>query len=117
MGVSGAGSAHQPEPNRGANLPAVHPFALRRPACPPSPGRLPCRHDPSTATRHAMTRDGSFAPVPLDGGARAFAQSLAERWRATGLGVSLDLPADGARPGEHYYVLTARTPSRVLACT
>ena len=28
MGVSGAGSAHQPEPNRGANLPAVHPFAL-----------------------------------------------------------------------------------------
>src|SRR3954454_23552514 len=64
-----------------------------------------------------MTRDGGFAPVPLDGGARAFAQSLAERWRATGLGVSLDLPADGAGPGEHYYVLTARTPSRVLACT
>ena len=64
-----------------------------------------------------MTRDGGFAPVPLDGGARAFAQSLAERWRATGLGVSLDLPADEAGPGEHYYVLTARTPSRVLACT
>ena len=64
-----------------------------------------------------MTRDGGFAPVPLDSGARAFAQSLAERWRATGLGVSLDLPADEAGPGEHYYVLTARTPSRVLACT
>src|SRR4051794_10440148 len=64
-----------------------------------------------------MTRDGGFAPVPLDGGTRAFAQSLAERWRATGLGVSLDLPADEAGPGEHYYVLTARTPSRVLACT
>src|SRR4051794_15669251 len=64
-----------------------------------------------------MTRDGGFVPVPLDGGACAFAQALAERWRATGLGVSLDLPADGAGPGEHYYVLTARTPSRVLACT
>ena len=64
-----------------------------------------------------MTRDGGFAPVPLDGGACTFAQSLAERWRATGLGVSLDLPADEAGPGEHYYVLTARTPSRVLACT
>ena len=64
-----------------------------------------------------MTRDGGLAPVPLDGGARAFAQALAERWRATGLGVSLDLPPDEAGPGEHYYVLTARTPSRVLACT
>src|SRR3954466_5424271 len=59
----------------------------------------------------APTAPPSLKPARLDAGAAAYANRLAEDWRATGLAVGLD-----ELPGGAGYVLTARSPSPTLYC-
>ena len=59
----------------------------------------------------APTAPPSLKPAQLDADAAAYANRLAEDWRATGLAVALD-----ELPGGAGYVLTARSPSRTLYC-
>ena len=58
----------------------------------------------------APTAPPSLKPARLDADAAAYANRLAEDWRATGLAVGLD-----ELPGGAGYVLTARSPSRTLS--
>src|SRR3954451_23140321 len=59
----------------------------------------------------APTAPPSLKPARLDADAAAYANRLAEDWRATGLAVGLD-----ELPGGAGYVLTARSPSRTVCC-
>src|SRR4051794_41977212 len=59
----------------------------------------------------APTAPPSLKPARLDADAAAYANRLAEDWRATGLAVGL-----GELPGGAGYVLTARSPSPPLCC-
>src|SRR3954449_6739921 len=76
--------------------------------------------DPSTTPGRSMgTLAFAIRPrlrdEPLDGRALAHARGVAADWRAAGLAVDLvEHPAPAGRRGG--YVLTARSPTRVLRC-
>src|SRR4051794_35902074 len=65
----------------------------------------------TTSPGMAPTAPPSLKSARLDADAAAYANRLAEDWRATGLAAGLD-----ELPGGAGYVLTARSPSRTLRC-
>src|SRR4051812_18920883 len=98
------------------------PASITRGGCRPrsATAARPAPADPSPAPGRSMgTLAFAIRPrlrdEPLDGRALAHARGVAADWRAAGLAVDLvEHPAPAGRRGG--YVLTARSPTRVLRC-